>query len=604
MDSPQSTQPVSPPPAFTAEGVDAEVSGNGPESRSCFGCLFTGGLGCLGFGFGAVLGAIILAPALLSGLGTRMAEGFANAALSSSGSFDFEEIGLSWTRPQDVSQIRILDAEGNEVLVGEGTMPSLLTMLGFGDEEWRYEFRVTSGSIDFDLEGVSNLTKALELQNGEHLGLDFSILAQVPSAGVLSLRVENVTLTREGEKLGEVQSAEFRYVHDPDGTDQYFARFAFGSPEAVLGPDQDVSVHLAPGVFVAQGTCAQDDQDLHFHFLAREVPFTLLDAFPGGAGLRGALGERGDVDVTLDGKWKGSRIWQGGVEGEKGDLNGRVRLDAEGPDLQRVVAEVDLPTAIVDLLVALPWSLEGALGSRVSLRLLGDVVTSDQRRRLERAHISLLTPLQERSVQILLEGDAVRSVVGATSHLELGLDDPLCEDVLSFLLPWLEVVEKGEGSDPVRLAVGEFILPVSGSELPASAEITIDLGQVSYRLHPLFSEGILRAGVGRGVYEDDLEPFKLSVQLGRVAYEEILLLLDEEECVIRGAMDLDTQELSLDVELPASFLPLEGSEAVGEMAMTAVVRGRWSKPQLSYTSEVFEVWRAQLDLLRGVFDED
>jgi hypothetical protein len=194
--------------------------------------------------------------------------------------------------------------------------------------------------------------------------------------------------------------------------------------------------------------------------------------------------------------------------------------------------------------------------------------------------------------------------VGATIHLELGLDDPLCEDVLSSLLPWLEVVEKGEGSDPVRLAVGEFILPVSGSELPGSAEITIDLGQVSYRLHPLFSEGILRAGVGRGVYEDDLEPFKLSVHLGRVVYEEILLLLDEEECVLRGAMDLDTQELSLDVELPASFLPLEGSEAVGEMAMTAVVRGRWSKPQLSYTSEVFEVWRAQLDLLRGVFDED
>jgi len=109
--------------------------------------------------------------------------------------------------------------------------------------------------------------------------------------------------------------------------------------------------------------------------------------------------------------------------------------------------------------------------------------------------------------------------------------------------------------------------------------------------------------VGRGVYEDDLGPFKLSVHLGRVAYEEILLLLDEEEFVIRGAMALDTQELSLDVELPASFLPLEGSEAAGEMAMNAVVRGRWSKPQLSYTGDVFEIWRAQLDLLRGVFDD-
>lgn len=604
MDSPQSTQPVSPPPAFTPEGANAELSGNGQESRSCLGCLFTGGLGCLGFGFGAVLGAIILAPALLSGFGTRMAEGFANGALEGSGSLDLEEIGFAWTRPQDVDQLRLLDAEGNVVLAGEGTMPSLLTMLGFGDEEWRYEFRVTSGSIDFDPQGVSNLTRSLTLQNGEQLGLDFSVLAQVPSAGVLSLRVENVTLNREGERFADVHSAEFRYVHDPDVADQYIVRCAFGSPEAALGQDQDVSVDLAPGVFLAHGTCAPDDRDLHFRFQAQELPLAFLDAIPGGVGLREALGERGDVDVTLEGRWEGSRVWQGSVQGEKGELNGLVRVDAEGPDLQRVVAEVDLPTAIVDLLLALPWSLEGALGSQISLRLLGDVVTSDQVRRLERAHLSLLTELQERSVQMLLEGDVLRSVVGDTSHLELGLDDPLCEDVLSILLPWLEFVEKKEGSDPIRLAVGEFNLPMSGSDLPASAEIIMDLGQVSYRLHPLLSEGILRAGVGRGVYEEDLEPFRLSVHLGRVAYEEILLLLDEEEFVIRGAMALDTQELSLDVECPASFLPLEGSEAAGEMAMNAVVRGRWSKPQLSYTGEVFEIWRAQLDLLRGVFDED
>jgi hypothetical protein len=89
-----------------------------------------------------------------------------------------------------------------------------------------------------------------------------------------------------------------------------------------------------------------------------------------------------------------------------------------------------------------------------------------------------------------------------------------------------------------------------------------------------------------------------------VAYEEILLLLDDEECVIRGEMTLDTQEVSLDVQLPASFLPLEGSGVVGDMAMSTVVRGQWSDPQLSFSSEMFESLRKQLDLIRGAFDDE
>ncbi len=606
MVAPQPTQPVSQPPPSTPEGVGVEVSGNEAESRSCFGCLFTGGLGCLGFGFGAVLGAIILAPALLSGFGTRVAEKFVNAALAGSGagSFDLEGIGFAWTRPQDVSQMRILDAQGDEVLAGEGTMPSLLSMLGFGDEELCCEFRVTRGDIDFDPDGVSNLTKALELQNGEHIDFDFSGLAQSPSAVTLSLRVENVTLNREGEKLAEVQSAEFRYVHDPDVSDQYIVRCVFGSPEAALGPDQEISVHLAPGVLVAQGVQTLEEPGLHFRFQAQALPFSLLDAFPSRAGLRDALGERGDVDVTLGGTWEGARIWQGSVEGENGAVEGQVRIEAQAWNQDRVVAELELPTAIVDHVLALPWSLEEGLGPQVAVRLQGDVVATDEDRRLERAHISLLSPLQGLGVQIMLEGDVVQSVGGVTSSLDLGLDDPLCTDVLSILLPWLEIVEKTEGSEPIRLTLGEFTLPVEGSKLSARAEITIDLGEVSYRLHPLLSEGILRTNVGRDVYEDDLDPFKLSVRLGRVAYEEILLLLDDEECVIRGEMTIDTQEVSLDVQLPASFLPLEGSEVVGDMAMSAVVRGQWSNPQLSFSSEMFESLRKQLDLLRGAFDDE
>jgi hypothetical protein len=357
-------------------------------------------------------------------------------------------------------------------------------------------------------------------------------------------------------------------------------------------------------VLGAQGVQTLEEPGLHFRFQAQALPFSLLDAFPSRAGLRDALGERGDVDVTLGGTWEGARIWQGSVEGENGAVEGQVRIEAQAWNQDRVVAELELPTAIVDHVLALPWSLEEGLGPQVAVRLQGDVVATDEDRRLERAHISLLSPLQGLGVQIMLEGDVVQSVGGVTSSLDLGLDDPLCTDVLSILLPWLEIVEKTEGSEPIRLTLGEFTLPVEGSKLSARAEITIDLGEVSYRLHPLLSEGILRTNVGRDVYEDDLDPFKLSVRLGRVAYEEILLLLDDEECVIRGEMTIDTQEVSLDVQLPASFLPLEGSEVVGDMAMSAVVRGQWSNPQLSFSSEMFESLRKQLDLLRGAFDDE
>ena len=601
MDLPQPTQPVSHPPLSAPGDVGSVPPNNEAETRSCFGCLFTGGLGCLGFGFGAVLGAIILAPALLSGFGTRLFEGFANAGMA--GSMEFEGIGFAWTRPQDVRQVRIVNAEGVEILFGEGTLPSLLTMMGFGEEEWRCDFRVTSGSIDFDSNGVSNLTKAMTLENGTPLAPDFEILSQLPSGGVFRIWAENLMISREGESLGELHSAEFRYTHNPEVSDHYVMRCAFGSPEAAPGADQDISMQLAPGVFVARGIHALDDQGLHFHFQAQALPLTLLDVLPGGAGLRAALGEAGDVDLTLEGTWGESRTWQGGVEGEEGVVRGQVRIAEQASSGQRVVAELELPTAIVDQMLTLPWSLEDGMGPQVALRLLGDMVDTDQNWGMERAEISLLTPLQDLAVQMLLEGDVVRSVGGFTSNLELGLDDRFSVDVLAILLPWLEIVEKAEGSDPIRLTVGEFTLPMSGSELPASAEITFDLGEVRYRLHPLLSDGILRPGVGRAVYEDDLDPFKLSVRLGHVAYEDILLVLDDEECLIRGNMTLDTQELSLDVQFPASFLLIKGSEAAGDMAMSAVVRGDWKDPQLSFSSEMFETLGRQLDRLRGAFDD-
>ena len=74
--------------------------------------------------------------------------------------------------------------------------------------------------------------------------------------------------------------------------------------------------------------------------------------------------------------------------------------------------------------------------------------------------------------------------------------------------------------------------------------MTLDLGEVGYRLQPEFSAGILRDGVGREVYEDDLDPLDLSVTLGRVGYEEILLLLDDEECVLQGGIDRKSTRLN------------------------------------------------------------
>lgn len=600
MDSPQPTSPASLHQTPTPRGAGSEPQASDGGSRSCMGCLFTGGLGCFGFAFGSVLGAIVLAPSLLGGLGTRVFEKITSDAIV--GSVKIESIDFSWTRRQKASGVRLLDEDGHEVLVGEGSMPSLLNLTGFGDGDWRYDLRVADGSLDFDDQGVSNLAAAMEAREGGAITIGERI-AQASTSGVVILRVDHLSVSRQGVELVEVRAAYFRYKHDPGVRGEYILRCAFGGSAPVPDLAHESPMQPAPGLFLARGECALDDLALDFRFQGQDLPCALLAILPGSFGLREALGERGDVDVTLGGNWNGSLLWSGRVEGPVGKLQGQLRLALQRPGLIAVDGELELPTSVIDRFLALPWPLEEGLGPQVTLNLKGEIAASDQGLQLERARFSLLTPRQTQAVQAELEGDLLRSVEGVVSHVELDLDDYFCTSVLDSLLPWLEISHKVKGSDPVRLTISEFSLPLRGVDLPTRAQMTLDLGEVGYRLQPEFSAGILRDGVGREVYEDDLDPLDLSVTLGRVGYEEILLLLDDEECVLKGGMVLSTQELSLDVQFPASFLPLEGSEAAGQMAMSAVVRGHWAKPQLSYSSEMFETLRRQLEILRGVFDE-
>jgi len=562
------------------------------------GCLFTGGLGCLGFGIGSVLAAIVLAPSLLGGFGTRLFERLASDRIV--GSVEIDNIEFSWTQPQPATGMRLLDANGHEVLAGAATLPSLLNMTGLGEGEWRYDLHVTDGSLEFDDQGQSNLASAMATIDGQQM-LSGGSYSEVSTSGGVSLTVDHLALSREGVDLADLTFGTFSYVHLAGDHDRYDLRCGFAAPGSGSVTPVEATTPLANGELEANGDCTLDSLLLDFTFMAESLPLDLLGLLPDDLGLREALGENGSVEVTLGGHWDGSLEWSGTVRGSQGVLGGTVSLADQGAGATGVSGNLlQLPTGIVERFVARAWSLSGSLGPEVNVEFDGVLTDST----LERSSFTLSTPQQPREMRATLQNGRLESVDGEELHVELDLTDPLCAELLDSLLPWLDVSSKPEGSDPIGLTLAGFSLPRGSAGPAARAKITLDLGEVSYQLRPEFSAGVMREGMGNGVYEDDVDPMELIIEGGRVTYSDLLLLLDEEEFLLSGEMVLSSQELVfLDVQCPACFLPLEGSEQAGYMAMDAVVRGHWSQPTVSFSSEMFENLRKQIEVLRGVLGD-
>lgn len=151
-------------------------SGDRPAAarRGCFGCLFSGGAGCLAFALGSVLAALLFAPSLLGGAAARFLEGALGQDLF--GRLELERVNLAWNEYQEIEGLRLYDNAGVQVMAGRVILPGILHW-DADDAPLPVRMELSDLLVHRDTTGTSGLALALGTENGawpgEELDLEF-----------------------------------------------------------------------------------------------------------------------------------------------------------------------------------------------------------------------------------------------------------------------------------------------------------------------------------------------------------------------------------------------------------------------------------------------
>lgn len=135
-----------------------------PPKRSCLGCAFKGGLGCAAFLGGVLLILGLFGPEWLAGwVAIGLRDKFNDEYAGSIDGVDFE---LSWSERQHLRGLRLLDPDGEVVLLFDLEFPGVLEVI----DGWRTSDALALGRIQCDVTGEiiadetgrTNLERALE----------------------------------------------------------------------------------------------------------------------------------------------------------------------------------------------------------------------------------------------------------------------------------------------------------------------------------------------------------------------------------------------------------------------------------------------------------
>jgi hypothetical protein len=277
-----------------------EHGGERPR-RSCFGCLFTGTLGCGAFLCGVVLAAALFAPSILGGFVGKGIEGWASSQLN--GSIQIRDLQLSWNEIQRANGVQLFDADGALIAEGDVRLPSFLAMLD-EDRRWEVELGVDRADVHIGADGVSNLARALG-SDGEPY-----------RAGVRGLRLGAFDSARAFDQVFpytlEVNGGRVRVSDERrPGLDATFeaidctlTRARARAPELalecrVLSAERAGTLALEGAGF---GPGARLPGPERWSLTGKQLPTVLLDALLGVDGRATlALGEHFDLGVEVDG---------------------------------------------------------------------------------------------------------------------------------------------------------------------------------------------------------------------------------------------------------------------------------------------------------------
>lgn len=338
-----------------------------PNERSfgCAGCLFKSGLGCFSFLAGSALVMGALAPAMLGSYIRDEIE--TDWSKEHEGSLEIGSLELAWTRPQHVTDLKIFDPDGVEVLHGTAILPSIFD-IAFS---WEVEQPIHVADVELDVlideHGGNNLTRALAktgARSTSELDLGFG-----RRAFTMVVRVDRVSWrdARQGP-AGPETRIEDMIVHAalPVGGGAHIT--GTGSIESELSGDLGFVVTFHDPDWWAAASGAFEGE-----LNATRVPSTFLDSLLDGHGLYAELFDR-HLDLGLHAHQDG----EGGVlESLRIDSN-RTGIRCDGtfraPDLfdldaWRAGRAIESASGMASV-SGVPWEyLEGRLPVAIELAL-------------------------------------------------------------------------------------------------------------------------------------------------------------------------------------------------------------------------------------------
>jgi hypothetical protein len=128
------------------------------RKSGCFGCLFSGSVGCFAFITGSLAAALLFAPNILGGSAARFIENALGRKWD--GRLEIANVDLSWTGTQSVRGLQLFDPEGEEVMRGLVTLPGVLKW-DSSEGQFLTSIDLEELNVHRDLDGVSGLARAV-----------------------------------------------------------------------------------------------------------------------------------------------------------------------------------------------------------------------------------------------------------------------------------------------------------------------------------------------------------------------------------------------------------------------------------------------------------
>lgn len=206
-----------------------------PVVPSFLGTAVSGGCGCFAFLAGAVLAIALFAPRFLSDYGARVLERDLDGIFVGA-RVEVEDMELAWRGSQTAGLVTVHSPEGELLLQGSLTLPSIFALFGNGGARGDFVVRIDRLVARVDEEGGSDLARALglDVEAGE------TVLSALRGRALDFARGGEVAPDRRRERRLDVRVAEGLFVA-VDGRDVMIEDLDFSARSNRLG----AVVHLS-----------------------------------------------------------------------------------------------------------------------------------------------------------------------------------------------------------------------------------------------------------------------------------------------------------------------------------------------------------------------